>query len=291
MGMIIGGFQTNKEMEQTLHRKLSLIYLNYPIIDISEIDYLSNNGKEENETPSYISFEGLLSQFRSTLVKKIKEVTDEMRPEKLKEYKILPASSWETYENSIKYESIVPITNLVVNKDIDLTQKEWIEEHKELIAYYIAKPELFEMGRLSRHYINNLVNKERIYSISENSFSAGSYHGIVRVQFEKEGKYCLTDEREYSGFWMETKAAFLYTALLAIQNYFTLRIFDEYLDNVSDRIFEKKKTHYKKRVDISSLIKAKKEIKKEVEDVQEDPLGKINFIAEILTNLLIQTHI
>lgn len=285
LGMIIAGFKTNKSIEQSIHRKLSLIYLNYPIIDISEVDYLKGKKEEGEDTNSpYITIEELISQFKSELVRKIKEVTDEMPMDKFEDYKILPASSWETYENSIKYESIIPIINLVVDKDIELSQHEWIDQHKELIAYYIAKPELFEIGRLSEPYIEDLLKEERIYSISENSFSAGSYHGIVRVQFKKEGKYCLSDEREYTGFWMETKAAFLYTTLLAIQNYFTLRIFDEYLDNVSDRLFEKKKTHYKKRVSINSLIKAKKEVKREIEEVQEDPLGKINFISEILRN-------
>lgn len=284
LGMIIGGFRTDKEMAQSVHRKLSLIYLNYPIIDISGIDYLANDTDKEESDGSFISLEELMSRFKSALVKKIKAATDEMPQEKFENYKILPASSWETYESSIKYESIIPIINLVVNKGIDTSQKEWIDEHKELVAYYIAKPELFEMGRLSTHYINNLIKKERIYTISENSFSVGSYHGIVRIQFQREGKYCLKDDNKYSGFWMETKASFLYTSLLAIQNYFTLRIFDEYLDNVSDRLFETRKTHFKKRASINSLIKAKKEVKREIEEIQEDPLGKINFISEILRN-------
>jgi len=284
LGMIIGGFRTDKEMPQSVHRKLSLIYLNYPIIDITDKNYLATETDEEESDGSFISLEELMSRFKSALVKKVKTVTDEMPQERFENYKILPASSWDTYESSIKYESIIPIINLVVNKRIDTSQKEWINEHKKLVAYYIAKPELFEMGRLSKHYITNLIQKERIYSISENSFSVGSYHGIVRVQFQREGKHCLNEDNKYSGFWMETKASFLYTALLAIQNYFTLRIFDEYLDNVSDRLFETRKTHFKKRVNIHTLIQAKQEVKREIEEIQEDPLAKINFISEILRN-------
>lgn len=243
MGTIILEFHTQKPLPQSIHRKLSLLYLNFPILKTEGLDYLFvTPEKDENdniikmEQKDYISIEDLCERYEIELLAKIRNLVATNKIFQGDAYHVLPDQGWKRFK-SLSYETIIPIIVLNIKKSSKVTQLQWLEDHKEMISYYIAKPELFEMGKLSEMYIESMTKKEKIWSISECSMALGTYHGFVRLQFlEDDKKKYNCDQHILSGFLMDSQNAYLYTVLITIQNYFTLRIFDDYLDEKGDKI-------------------------------------------------------
>jgi hypothetical protein len=286
MGTIILEFHTKKPISQHIHRKLSLIYLNFPILKTEGLDYLFVTQTPEDKKivkKPYISIENLCERYEIELIAKIRELVERNPVFQREHYHVLPNQGWNRFK-SLDYETIIPIIILNVKKPKASSQLDWFNQHKKLIAYYIAKPELFEMGVLSEMYIDSITKKEKIWSIDENSMALGNYHGFVRIQFlTDDGDDYRSERVRFSGFWMDSQNAYLYTVLITIQNYFTLRIFDNYLDKKSGEIRNNKENYLEKVSFVNNLLNKMNDQVEEVENIDKlldsDPHIKLTHLV------------
>ena len=251
---------------------------------------------EENKykIPEFISIEELFARYEFELTLRILKSLKIMKKKNKKfdsnDFFTLPTPGLSPYSfprfKSLKYETIIPFIFIGVDKnERNIDTNTWIKKHEALIAHYLIKPKIYEMGELSPMFIKNLlyrdknVKKDRLWSISKHSFALANYHGIVRVKFMEKGdngqytSYLKKNNLE-SGFWMETKTSFLYTCLLSIQNYFTLRIIDEYLDRRKD-VFFKRTSAYRHTVENEYHYKKAKKL-------QDDPNLLLDFVEKII---------
>ncbi len=271
MGTIILEFHTKKPLPQNIHRKLSLLYLNFPILKTEGLDYLfvTQTKDAKMKHKPYISIENLCERYEIELIAKIRELVKDNPLFQKDHYHILPFQGFKRFK-SLDYETIIPIIIINVKKTDASSQLDWLSQHKKLVAYYIAKPELYEMGELSEIYIDSLTKKEKIWSICERSLALGNYHGFLRIQFlQNEEIFYKPNQPRFSGFWIDSPNAFLYTVLMTIQNYFTLRIFDTYLDEKTEEIRYKKKDYLEKISFVNNLLNKMTDQVEEVENIDK----------------------
>jgi hypothetical protein len=274
IGTLIFEMKTMQPLHQKIHRKLSLIYLTYPIIKTDTLEYLfKTNGN--STIPKYITIGDLIAKFESELIQKLKLALVKIPKHLQTDYSLLPHMSPKKFM-SLKFDTIIPIIYISVKKDDTILQSQWLEQHKKLIAYYVMKPELFEMDELSDTHITEIFSKENIFSISKRSLSINNYHGLVRIGFKKENENYHSPENMFSGFWMEAQNSYLFSVLIALQTYFTLRIFDDYLDHMTDIIYETRISHLHERLSEEEQSMFAK---------MKDPLNKLDFISKILSRI------
>ncbi len=205
IGLITFCVEHSTPLASHLMYRLNGLHLNdtFKVVATEPIKYLWDG--VQSSRPDYVKLDTLAEAIRQY---HLGSITPEIKP-------VL----------TLQHEIQMPFTVIEV-QGYESTDA-FFEDNQEEIVEFVAKPNCWEINRLSQRFIREIINEEtRIWNVANDVLMLAAYEGAVLIQLMPREECNET----VANFNVTEEKTILHSFQIAVSNYHLLRIIDDWLD-------------------------------------------------------------